>query len=87
MRRRPIDVDKRIPLIRSQKELALDDDTKVQDGEQVWPCPALLSEKCRGAASLPDCEGRVDPAAPRSYPWVACLPGPVHALMVWECCY
>ena len=34
MRRRPIDVQKRLPLIRSTKELALDDDTKV-DGEPV----------------------------------------------------
>ena len=29
MRRRPIDVTRKLPLIRSQKELALDDDTKV----------------------------------------------------------
>lgn len=34
MRRRPIDVARKLPLIRSQKELALDDDTKV-DAQQV----------------------------------------------------
>jgi hypothetical protein len=34
MRRRPIDHTRKLPLIRSQKELALDDDTKV-DAEQV----------------------------------------------------
>ena len=32
MRRRPIDTSKKLPLIRSTKELALDDDTRV-DGE------------------------------------------------------
>ena len=30
MRRRPIDVNKKLPLIRSTKELALDEDTKVE---------------------------------------------------------
>jgi hypothetical protein len=34
MRRRPIDVTKKLPLIRSTKELALDDDTRV-DGDPV----------------------------------------------------
>lgn len=33
MRRRPIDVTRKLPLIRSQKELTLDDDTKVEGVE------------------------------------------------------
>ena len=39
MRRRPIDVTRKLPLIRSQKELALDDDTKV--AAEVRPSATL----------------------------------------------
>ena len=36
MRRRPIDTSRKLPLIRSTKELALDDDTKVEaDGVRL----------------------------------------------------
>ena len=36
MRRRPIDPSRKLPLIRSTKELALDDDTKVEaDGVRL----------------------------------------------------
>lgn len=36
MRRRPVDVQRKLPLIRSQKELDLDDESKV---EAVQVCP------------------------------------------------
>ena len=39
MRRRPIDPTRKLPLIRSTKELELNDDTRV-DGEPVRPRPA-----------------------------------------------
>ena len=54
MRRRPIDVTRKLPLIRSQKELALDDDTKV-------------AVEVRSARSAPTREG-MGPGYPHDAP-------------------
>ena len=43
MRRRPVDVQKKLPLIRSQKELDLGDDSKVEMQVRATPAPAMAS--------------------------------------------
>ena len=46
MRRRPIDVNRKLPLVRSQKELTLDDDTAVAN--DVVRMAAFLNTPGRG---------------------------------------
>ena len=70
MRRRPIDHTRKLPLIRSQKELALDDDTKV-DAEQVrLPFGTMLAAHVPGRRRSQPPNGQ-QPCLP---PWVSSAP-------------
>ena len=50
MRRRPIDVHRKLPLVRSQKELTLDEDTSVANEPVRTPTPRPPRVSGRGSA-------------------------------------
>lgn len=45
MRRRPIDVHRKLPLVRSQKELTLDEDTSVANEAVRTPTPPIRTSR------------------------------------------
>ena len=90
MRRRPIDVTRKLPLVRSQKELVLDEETSVQ-AVAVSEIPTLIRFPPSFASQAPFCAGAMWHVPPpggsgqgggrlvrRLWPWEAALPGPRH---------
>ena len=69
MRRRPIDVHRKLPLVRSQKELTLDDDTNVAN--DVVRAPAFPLTSTTGAACA---------SAPLREVWFLCQKAPSASL-------
>ena len=64
MRRRPIDVHRKLPLVRSQKELTLDDDTSVANEPVRTPTPRLRASRCP-TSHMDTIESRTPRARPR----------------------
>ena len=68
MRRRPIDVTRKLPLVRSQKELVLDEETSVQ-AVAVSAIPTLIRFPPSSASQAPVCAGARWRVSPQGGVW------------------